>query len=142
MSDTWCLSAVEYEPYFFISLANLTYLTRLHIRSVSSNIDFYLHYSRTSIIDRSTVWHAYQLLSNHHETIVFDPPIIAKHVRFNFKGHSTSICFRMELFGCVFTDGVVSYRMLQGAHRLEDETYDGQYDSSQHVLHGMCQLFD
>lgn len=65
-----------------------------------------------------------------------DPPMIAKHVRLILKPVKKDICIQFELFGCIFTDGVVSYNMLQGSHRLEDDTYDGEYDEKQRYLYG------
>lgn len=62
--------------------------------------------------------------------------MIAKHVRLNIKKSSKNLCIQFELFGCIFTDGVVSYSMLQGTNRIEDDTYDGQYDENQRYLYG------
>lgn len=63
--------------------------------------------------------------------------MIAKHVRLNLKDNQENLCIQFELFGCIFTDGVVSYSMLQGTNQLEDDTYDGQYDEKQRYLYGM-----
>jgi len=69
--------------------------------------------------------------------------MIAKHVRLSLKSATESICLQFELFGCIFTDGVVSYSMLQGSNQLEDDTYDGQYDAKQRYLYdGLGQLSD
>ena len=75
-------------------------------------------------------------MNNQQDKIFLDPPIIAKHVRLNLKRLPTTTCLQFELFGCVFTDGVVSYNMLQGFNQLEDDTYDGQYDENQRHLYG------
>lgn len=79
-------------------------------------------------------------MNNQQDKIVLDPPIIAKHVRLNLKQSQTTTCLQFELFGCVFTDGVVSYNMLQGFNQLEDDTYDGQYDENQRYLYGKRQF--
>jgi discoidin domain receptor family protein 2 len=62
--------------------------------------------------------------------------MIAKHVRLNLKQIKKFSCIQFELFGCIFTDGVVSYSMLQGSKQLEDDTYDGRYDEKQRYLYG------
>ena len=116
---------------------NLTYITRASIQSISPDISYYLHYTRDTTIDQSTTWRSYRLLNNQQATISLDPPIIAKHLRLNFKQRRTSACIQLEFFGCPFTDGVVSYSMLQGVNQLEDETYDGEYDAQQRYLSGM-----
>ena len=137
LSNTWCPSTADQGSYLFISLANLTYITRANIQSISPEIFYYLHYTRDNTIDSSTTWRSYRLLNNQQATISLDPPIIAKHLRLSFKLRRTSACIQFEFFGCPFTDGVVSYSMLQGVNQLEDETYDGEYDELHRYLSGM-----
>ena len=129
--------STDVKPYLHVTLANLTYITSLEIKANTlTNINYHLEYTRDNLIDQSTVWRSYRLLNTHQDQILLDPPMIAKHVRLSIKHMETSLCIHFELFGCIFTDGVVSYSMLQGANQLEDDTYDGQYDEKQRYLHG------
>ena len=137
--NTWCPTASDIEPYLHVTLSNLTYITHIEIKSISSNIDYRLEYTREDHYDHDTVWRSYRSLNNRREKLLLDPPMIAKHVRLNLKVTEENVCIDFELFGCVFTDGVVSYSMLQGSNQLEDDTYDGQYDDRQHYLYGKAQ---
>ncbi|GBL97521.1 Discoidin domain-containing receptor 2 [Araneus ventricosus] len=78
---------------------------------------------------------------------IVDPPIIATKIRFvPYSIHLRTICMRVELYGCIFHDGLVSYAMPQGERRgvdvnLSDKIYDGIKDDS--YLHGgLGQLTD
>ncbi|KAF2351919.1 Serine-threonine/tyrosine-protein kinase catalytic domain [Trinorchestia longiramus] len=59
------------------------------------------------------------------------PPILASRVRFvPYSNHPRTVCMRVELYGCPYTDGLVSYSMEDGEMRgsddgLRDMTYDG-----------------
>jgi len=135
--DIWCPSSTDIEPYLIVSLSNLTYITYIEIKSkIPSNIDYRLEYTRENSIDQYTIWRSYRYLDNKQEKIFLDPPMIAKHVRLNLKQIELNLCIQFELFGCIFTDGVVSYSMLQGSNQLEDDTYDGKYDEKQRYLYG------
>ncbi|CAF5132884.1 unnamed protein product, partial [Rotaria sp. Silwood1] len=85
ISNIWCPSSFDNEPYLLISLSNLTYITRLNIKTISSNIYYHLEYTRDNLINHYTIWHSYRLLNNKHETIQLDPPIIVKYIRLNIK---------------------------------------------------------
>jgi discoidin domain receptor family protein 2 len=136
-SDIWCPSPTDIEPYIQITLSNLTYITYIEIKSkILSDLDYRLEYTRENLIDQYTIWRPYRLSNNNQEKIFLDPPMIAKHVRLNLKQLKKNLCIQFELFGCIFTDGVVSYSMLQGSNQLEDDTYDGQYDEKQRYLYG------
>jgi hypothetical protein len=134
ISNIWCPSSFDDDPYILISLSNITYITRLNIKS--SNLYSHLEYTRDHSIDQYTIWRSYRLLNNNEGNIHLDPPIIAKHIRINIKQTKTNLCLQLELFGCIFTDGVVSYSMLQGSNQLEDDTYDGQYNEKHRYLYG------
>jgi discoidin domain receptor family protein 2 len=135
--DNWCPSPTDIKPYLQVTLSNLTYITQIEIQSnLLSNIDYRLEYTRENIIDQYTIWRSYRLLNNKKEKILLDPPMIAKHVRLNIIQMKQPLCIQFELFGCIFTDGVVSYSMLQGSNQLEDDTYDGQYDEKKRYLYG------
>ena len=140
-SNTWCPTASDTEPYLHVTLSNLTYITHIEIKSISSNIDYRLEYTREDHYDHDTVWRSYRSLNNRQEKLLLDPPMIAKHVRLNLKATEENLCIDFELFGCVFTDGVVSYSVLQGSNQLEDDTYDGQYDDRQHYLYGKARAY-
>ncbi|GIY29064.1 discoidin domain-containing receptor 2 [Caerostris extrusa] len=77
---------------------------------------------------------------------IVDPPIIASKVRFvPYSLHLRTICMRVELYGCVWKDGLVSYAMPQGERLgvdvdLSDKTYDGIKDDSH--LHGGTRTAD
>ncbi|XP_042902665.1 discoidin domain-containing receptor 2 isoform X2 [Parasteatoda tepidariorum] len=78
---------------------------------------------------------------------IVDPPIIASKIRFvPYSVHLRTICMRVELYGCLWNEGLVSYAMPQGERRgidinLSDKIYDGIKDDS--YLHGgLGQLTD
>ncbi|KAK8752236.1 hypothetical protein OTU49_012649 [Cherax quadricarinatus] len=75
------------------------------------------------------------------------PPILASKVRFvPYSPHPRTVCMRVELLGCPYTDGVVSYSMPQGQDRgvevdLLDLSYDGT--TTEGLLYGgLGQLHD
>ncbi|XP_070000871.1 discoidin domain-containing receptor 2-like [Penaeus vannamei] len=59
------------------------------------------------------------------------PPIVAARVRFvPYSDHPRTVCMRVEVYGCPYTDGLLSYSMPDGDPRggdgaLRDLTYDG-----------------
>ncbi|ENN72269.1 hypothetical protein YQE_11130, partial [Dendroctonus ponderosae] len=65
---------------------------------------------------------------------ILDPPIWASKVRFlPYSSHMRTVCMRVELYGCRWSDGVVSYSMPQGDKKgtsweFYDFTYDGHWD--------------
>ncbi|XP_064615973.1 discoidin domain-containing receptor 2-like isoform X2 [Liolophura sinensis] len=75
------------------------------------------------------------------------PPIIAKRIRFiPYSRHPRTVCMRVEIYGCRWVDGVVSYNMPQGARRgsdvvLYDFTYDGVVEDD-YLKDGLGQLTD
>ncbi|XP_046997126.1 discoidin domain-containing receptor tyrosine kinase B-like [Schistocerca americana] len=75
-----------------------------------------------------------------------EPAIWASRVRFlPYSYHRRTVCMRVELYGCRWTDGVVSYSMPQGDKRgagweLFDATYDGHWDGE--LRRGLGQLTD
>ncbi|XP_060832571.1 discoidin domain-containing receptor 2 isoform X1 [Bombus pascuorum] len=78
---------------------------------------------------------------------VFDPAIVATKVRFiPYTSHMRMVCIRVELYGCPWTDGLVSYSMPQGIKRgsevdLSDRTYDGREEGG-YLSGGLGQLVD
>ncbi|RZF32590.1 hypothetical protein LSTR_LSTR011037 [Laodelphax striatellus] len=75
-----------------------------------------------------------------------DPPMWASKVRFfPYSFHMRTVCMRVELYGCPWTEGVVSYSMPQGDVRSAgweffDATYDGHWDAE--LQRGLGQLTD
>lgn len=81
------------------------------------------------------------LVSKHE----LEPPIWASKVRFHpYSYHKRTVCMRVELYGCRWNDGIVSYSMPQGDKRgnreFFDATYDGHWDGQ--LRHGLGQLTD
>ncbi|XP_077580394.1 discoidin domain-containing receptor 2 [Stigmatopora nigra] len=78
-----------------------------------------------------------------------EPPIIARYVRFMpLTDHSLIVCMRVELYGCEWLDGLMSYSIPEG-HRMNyrgldvffnDSVYDGA--SSEKLTNGLGQLSD
>lgn len=76
-----------------------------------------------------------------------DPPILASKIRFfPYSYHKRTVCMRVELYGCRWTDGVVSYSMPQGDKRGSNwEFYDAAYDGDwkgEELRNGLGQLVD
>lgn len=75
-----------------------------------------------------------------------DPPIWASKIRFYpYSYHRRTVCMRVEIYGCYWNDGIVSYSMPQGDKRsvsweFYDATYDGHWD--QELQRGLGQLTD
>lgn len=76
-----------------------------------------------------------------------DPPIWASKIRFYpYSYHKRTVCMRVELYGCRWTDGIVSYFMPQGDKRganweFYDFAYDGLWEGNE-LKHGLGQLID
>ncbi|XP_071531085.1 discoidin domain-containing receptor 2-like isoform X2 [Panulirus ornatus] len=75
------------------------------------------------------------------------PPILASKIRFvPYSPHPRTVCMRVELIGCPYTDGLVSYSMPQGQERgqevdLLDLSYDGTTTDG-FLYGGLGQLHD
>ncbi|KAF4518476.1 hypothetical protein B566_EDAN006481 [Ephemera danica] len=76
-----------------------------------------------------------------------EPPILATRLRFvPYSLHVRTVCMRVEILGCTWTEGLVSYTMPQGEQRgseldLSDRTYDGR-DEGGYLIGGLGQLVD
>ncbi|KAF5271003.1 hypothetical protein FQR65_LT05353 [Abscondita terminalis] len=76
-----------------------------------------------------------------------DPPVVASKIRFlPYSDHVRTVCMRVELVGCSWTDGLLSYSGPQGLRRgpeldLSDRTYDGREENG-YLFHGLGQLVD
>ncbi|XP_076622324.1 discoidin domain-containing receptor 2 [Colletes latitarsis] len=81
------------------------------------------------------------------EEQIFDPAIVATKVRFiPYTSHMRMVCIRLELYGCPWIEGLVSYSMPQGIKRgsevdLSDRTYDGREEGG-YLSGGLGQLVD
>ncbi|XP_052222204.1 LOW QUALITY PROTEIN: discoidin domain-containing receptor 2-like [Dreissena polymorpha] len=76
------------------------------------------------------------------------PPIIGKRIRFiPFSQNSKTVCMRVEMYGCPWSEGLLSYSMRQGDTRgsendFFDFTYDGTLDPDGYLYRGLGQLTD
>ncbi|XP_063215525.1 discoidin domain-containing receptor tyrosine kinase B [Bacillus rossius redtenbacheri] len=76
-----------------------------------------------------------------------DPPVLASRLRFvPFSEHMRTVCMRVEIVGCRWPEGLLSYSMPQGVQRgadidLSDRTYDGREEAG-HLSGGLGQLVD
>uniref|UniRef100_A0A8C7L3Q9 Discoidin domain-containing receptor 2 n=1 Tax=Oncorhynchus kisutch TaxID=8019 RepID=A0A8C7L3Q9_ONCKI len=80
-----------------------------------------------------------------------EPPIIARFVRFMpVSDHSMNVCMRVELYGCEWLDGLVSYNAPAGEQmslegqpvHLNDSVYDGAVIYRWVMTEGLGQLTD
>ncbi|XP_077377157.1 discoidin domain-containing receptor 2 isoform X2 [Festucalex cinctus] len=78
-----------------------------------------------------------------------EPPIIARYVRFMpVTDHSLIVCMRVELYGCEWLDGLMSYNIPEGHQMIyqgldvyfNDSVYDGA--SAEKLTKGLGQLTD
>ncbi|XP_044157345.1 discoidin domain-containing receptor 2 [Bufo gargarizans] len=117
---------------------------------------FKINYSRDGT--RWISWrnrHGSQVLEgnvNPYDIVLKDlePPIIARFLRFiPVTDHSMNVCLRVELYGCVWLDGLVSYNSPSGQQfllpegqivNLNDTIYDGAVGYS--MTEGLGQLTD
>ncbi|XP_054276180.1 discoidin domain-containing receptor tyrosine kinase B-like [Macrosteles quadrilineatus] len=116
--------------------------------------EFYLDYWRPGF----SKWRRWQsfatksVLPGNTDTITvveqnLQPALIASRVRFvPFTSHVRTVCLRVELVGCPWTEGVISYSMPQGAVQgsemdLRDRSYDGREEGGL-LTEGLGQLTD
>ncbi|CAF3471573.1 unnamed protein product [Rotaria socialis] len=168
----WCpLNKITSIPneWLEIDFGNLTYLTQVETQGRFDNgrgkeyADYYiLMYTRgENIKQNETIWIEYKLKSeNTNSTWIranqntyigeirhLNPPIVAKRLRFYpVSKQIRTVCMRVEVYGCLFSDGIVSYSMPQGRSDINsfgDDTYDGEYIRSTNMLtNGLGQLSD
>ncbi|CAF3912583.1 unnamed protein product [Adineta steineri] len=159
-----------------IDFGNLTYLTQVETQGRFDNgrgkeyADYYvLMYTRLNHInddddDNLISWIEYkpQIINKNEyntswinanqntyigEIRQLNPPIVARRLRFYPVSKQTrTVCMRVEVYGCLFSDGIVSYSMPQGRtdiNSLGDDTYDGKYISDTNMLiDGLGKLSD
>ncbi|KAK7504484.1 hypothetical protein BaRGS_00004350, partial [Batillaria attramentaria] len=160
----WCprqsISKDVYE-YLQIDLGRLMVITKVETQGRFGNGQgqefarfFLLEYQR----EDTGHWHRFR---NRESTEVFrgnentylaelrtvSPPIIAKRIRFiPYSQHPRTVCMRVEMYGCEWEDGTVSYNMPQGEKRgAEVDLYDFTYDGivqNEYLRDGLGQLTD
>ncbi|CAF1587743.1 unnamed protein product [Rotaria magnacalcarata] len=165
-TDGWCplniVSSTTYE-YIQIDLVNLTVITLIELQgrfTLTPNEQFadafrieYRRYNEQKWIKYKDFSGRYMLNGNSNSYIPamrnILPSIIARQIRIIpiVTGPlSRHICMRLELYGCSYRDGLISYSMPQGDKRgfdsqFFDETYDGQNDNGA-LTDGLGQLTD
>ncbi|XP_073975548.1 discoidin domain-containing receptor 2-like isoform X3 [Rhodnius prolixus] len=71
-----------------------------------------------------------------------DLPFIASKVRFiPYSEHPRTVCMRVEIYGCLWEQSLMSYNAPRGDSELEDLSYDGYLDSGI-MKGGLGQLVD
>ncbi|CAF3613319.1 unnamed protein product [Rotaria sordida] len=165
-NNGWCplnkISTTTYE-YIQIDLVNVTVITLIELQGKFSQQpneqyadSFRIEYRR----ENEQKWIKYKDFSgqyilsgnaNSHIPTIRDilPSLIAKQIRIipivtTLK--PKYICMRLELYGCSYGDGPMSYSMPQGDKRsygveFVDETYDGYYENGT-LKGGLGQLTD
>ncbi|CAH1786141.1 unnamed protein product [Owenia fusiformis] len=160
----WCpLATIGKDVYEWlqIDLGNLTVITMVETQGRFGNgqgqefAEYYvLEYQRTDNgpFKRFRNRQSQEVFNGNTNTYIAEmndvkPPIIARRIRIvPYSLHQRTICMRVELYGCAWTDGVVSYDMPQGQRRgsevdLLDFTYDGLIKDN-YLSGGLGQLTD
>lgn len=163
----WCPKG-QPEPsdnqYLQVDLGRLTFLTVVgtqgrYARSSGNEFAraYRLNYSRDGLVWKSwknrrgnTVMEGNK---NAYTSVINDlhPPIITRYIRLiPVTGLSTTVCMRVELYGCPWEDGLISYSTPEGQFMmlpgytittLNDSTYDGTHEKKR-LFGGMGQLTD
>uniref|UniRef100_A0A8D3B3Q1 Discoidin domain-containing receptor 2 n=1 Tax=Scophthalmus maximus TaxID=52904 RepID=A0A8D3B3Q1_SCOMX len=163
----WCPEG-QLEPsdsqYLQVDLGRLTFLTVVgtqgrYARSSGNEYAraYRLNYSRDGLLWKSwrnrlgnTVMEGNK---NAYTSVINDlhPPVITRHVRLiPVTRLSTTVCMRVELYGCPWDDGLISYGAPEGQlmmppgypiASLNDSTYDGAHERRR-LLGGLGQLTD
>ncbi|KAL3871584.1 hypothetical protein ACJMK2_039575 [Sinanodonta woodiana] len=160
----WCPKSVitkdSYE-YLQIDLDRLTVITQVEVQGRFGNgkgkeyaTHFLLEYQREdggewTRFRNKTGSEVFDGNSNTYITEVrkVSPPIIGKHIRLiPYSRYPRTICMRVELYGCPWLDGVVSYDVRQGDKRgSEVDFFDFSYDGmimDNYLKQGLGQLTD
>lgn len=162
----WCplnkISKTTYE-YLQIDLGNLTVITLIELQGkfgLQPNDHFADSFRIEYRRDSNQNWIKYKDFSgqyilsgntNSHIPTIRDilPSLIARQIRIIpivTSSKAKHICIRLELYGCSYQDGPVSYRIPQGDRRgfdvqFIDETYDGSNENGT-LKDGLGQLTD
>uniref|UniRef100_A0A915ATJ7 receptor protein-tyrosine kinase n=1 Tax=Parascaris univalens TaxID=6257 RepID=A0A915ATJ7_PARUN len=78
---------------------------------------------------------------------VLDGGVVAQKLRIIPVSESTrTVCMRVELYGCLFKDSLLSYSMPQGSVadglNMRDSSYDGQLNTTGFLVNGLGKLYD
>lgn len=110
---------------------------------------FFVDYQRPGVT-RWLRWrdrHSNQRLAGNADTNTvverpLQPPVLASRVRVvPYSDHMRTVCMRVELLGCRYSEGLLSYSMIQGSPGFKDRVYDGR-EQSNHLSGGLGQLTD
>ncbi|XP_008297712.1 discoidin domain-containing receptor 2 [Stegastes partitus] len=163
----WCPEG-QLEPsdsqYLQVDLSRLTFLTIVgtqgrYARNSGNEFAraYRLNYSRDGLLWKS--WRnrlgnpVMDGNKNAYASVINDlhPPIVARYVRLiPVTKLSTTVCMRVELYGCPWDDGLISYSAPEGQlmmppgypiASLNDSTYDGAHERRR-LFGGMGQLTD
>ncbi|KAG7165703.1 Discoidin domain-containing receptor 2-like 2 [Homarus americanus] len=144
----WCPREMVYRggtEFLEVNLGALHVLTKVEVQGRFGNgqgREFARHYKLQLWRPGLDHWVTYsdgrgqELLEGNSNTYLaqtsqLSPPIIASRVRFvPYSDHPRTVCMRVEVYGCQYSDGLVSYSMPDGDPRggdqaLTDLTYDG-----------------
>ncbi|KAG0714483.1 Discoidin domain-containing receptor 2 [Chionoecetes opilio] len=144
----WCPREMVYREglqYLEVNLGALHVLTKVEVQGRFGNgqgREFATQYKLQIWRPNMAHWATYndgrgkELLEGNSNTYLaqtsqLSPPVVAARVRFvPYSDHPRTVCMRVELYGCRYTDGLVSYSMPDGDARggdynLRDLTYDG-----------------
>ncbi|KAL3871573.1 hypothetical protein ACJMK2_039564 [Sinanodonta woodiana] len=165
----WCPKAViskdSYEKdsyqYLQIDLSKLTVITQVEVQGRFGNgkgkeytTHFLLEYQR----EDDGEWIRFrnktggEIFDGNSNTYIAElrpvsPAIIGKRIRFiPYSRHPRTVCMRVEVYGCPWLDGVLSYDVRQGDKRgtevdLSDFSYDGIIMDN-YLTEGLGQLTD
>uniref|UniRef100_A0A671UIF7 Discoidin domain-containing receptor 2 n=1 Tax=Sparus aurata TaxID=8175 RepID=A0A671UIF7_SPAAU len=164
----WCPEG-QLEPsdsqYLQVDLGRLTFLTVVgtqgrYARNSGNEFAraYRLNYSRDGLLWKS--WRnrlgnaVMEGNKNAYASVINDlhPPIITRYIRLiPVTRVSTTVCMRVELYGCPWEDGLISYSSPEGQPMnppgypiasFNDSTYDGAHERSRRLFGGMGQLTD
>ncbi|KAK7933627.1 hypothetical protein WMY93_004523 [Mugilogobius chulae] len=161
----WCPQVATDSQYLQVDLGRLTFLTVVGTqgRYAQSSGNEYarayrLNYSRDGVLWKS--WKnrkgntVLEGNTNAYASVLNDlhPPVITRLVRvLPVPRLSTTVCMRLELYGCSWDDGLVSYSAPDGHDMLppgfpvislKDDSYDGYRDRAGRLMGGLGQLTD
>uniref|UniRef100_A0A3P8R3A8 receptor protein-tyrosine kinase n=1 Tax=Astatotilapia calliptera TaxID=8154 RepID=A0A3P8R3A8_ASTCA len=156
----WCPAALpSVSQYLEVDLGRLTFLTVIgtqgrYIRNSGNEFarEYRVNYSRDGKLWKS--WRNRQGNEvNAYTSVIKDlrPPIVTRYVRLlPVTRLSTTVCMRVELYGCSWDDGLISYSAPEGQRmqppgypiaNLNDSTYDGVHERGK-LFGGLGQLTD
>ncbi|XP_066954935.1 discoidin domain-containing receptor 2-like [Macrobrachium rosenbergii] len=144
----WCPREMVYREgteYLEVNLGSLHVVTKVEVQGRFGNgegMEFARQYKLQFWRPGLEHWITYsdgrgkELLEGNTNTYLaktsqLSPPIVAARVRFvPYSVHPRTVCMRVELHGCPYTDGLIAYSMPDGDsrgpdHNLRDLTFDG-----------------